>query len=31
MRMGGINIQFMNGKVIAKELLKPGKEALRPG
>jgi hypothetical protein len=25
-----INIQFMNGKVIAKELLKPGKEAPKP-
>jgi hypothetical protein len=26
-----INIQFMNGKVIAKEFLKPGKEAPYPG
>ena len=26
-----INIQFMNGRVIAKELLKPGKEAPKPG
>ena len=26
-----INIQFMNGKVIAKEFLKPGKEAPKPG
>jgi hypothetical protein len=26
-----ISIQFMNGKVIAKELLKPGKEAPKPG
>ncbi len=26
-----INIQFMNGKVVAKELLKPGKEAQKPG
>ena len=26
-----INIQFVNGKVIAKEFLKPGKEATRPG
>ena len=26
-----INIQFMNGKVIAKELLKPGKEAPKTG
>jgi len=25
-----INIQFMNGKVIAKEFLKPGKEAPKP-
>ena len=25
-----INIQFMNGKVIAKELLKPGQEAPKP-
>ncbi len=26
-----INIQFVNGKVIAKEFLKPGKEAPKPG
>ena len=26
-----INIQFMNGKVIAKEFLKPGEEAPKPG
>ena len=26
-----INIQFMNGKVIAKEFLKPGKEAPKSG
>jgi hypothetical protein len=26
-----INIQFMNGKVIVKEFLKPGKEAPKPG
>jgi hypothetical protein len=26
-----INVQFMNGKVIAKEFLKPGKEAPKPG
>jgi hypothetical protein len=26
-----INIQFMNGKVMAKEFLKPGKEAPKPG
>lgn len=26
-----IDIQFMNGKVIAKEFLKPGKEAPKPG
>ena len=26
-----IHIQFMNGKVIAKEFLKPGKEAPKPG
>ena len=26
-----ISIQFMNGKVVAKEFLKPGKEAPKPG
>ena len=26
-----INIQFLNGKVIAKEFLKPGNEASKPG
>ncbi|MGB7911279.1 MAG: hypothetical protein WCF59_03545 [Desulfobaccales bacterium] len=26
-----INIQFMNGRVIAKEFLKPGKEAPKSG
>jgi len=26
-----INIQFLKGKVIAKEFLKPGKEAPKPG
>ncbi len=26
-----INIQLVNGKVIAKEFLKPGKEAAKPG